>query len=119
MNVSRGDVVLVDFPFASGGAAKVRPALVVQTDANNQRLVNTIVAMITGRTQRASLEPTQLLIDVTTPDGRQSGLRTSSAVNCANLFTVNQQKILRKIGSLSPAVMQKVNLCLKASLDLP
>ena len=28
----RGDVVLVDFPFSTGGGAKVRPALVIQND---------------------------------------------------------------------------------------
>ncbi len=29
MKVSRGDVVLVDFPFSSGAAQKLRPAVVV------------------------------------------------------------------------------------------
>ena len=101
MMPSRGDVVLVDWPFASGSGAKVRPALVVQADANNQRLANTIVAMITSRTQRALHEATQLLIDISTPEGRQTGLNSTSAVNCANLFTVSQQKILRTIGTLS------------------
>jgi mRNA-degrading endonuclease toxin of MazEF toxin-antitoxin module len=32
MKVGRGDVFLVDFPFSTGGGAKVRPALVVQND---------------------------------------------------------------------------------------
>jgi mRNA-degrading endonuclease toxin of MazEF toxin-antitoxin module len=31
MRVNRGDVVLVDYPFGTGGV-KVRPALVVQND---------------------------------------------------------------------------------------
>jgi mRNA-degrading endonuclease toxin of MazEF toxin-antitoxin module len=31
MNVQRGDVVLVDFPFAASGATNVRPSLVIQT----------------------------------------------------------------------------------------
>jgi len=44
----RGDVVVVAFPFISGGGGKNRPALVVQCDRDNQRLSNTIVAMITG-----------------------------------------------------------------------
>jgi mRNA interferase MazF len=61
MNARRGEVVLVDFPFSSGGGAKVRPALVVQNDRDNQRLVNTIVAQITSITYRA-IQPTQVLI---------------------------------------------------------
>jgi mRNA-degrading endonuclease toxin of MazEF toxin-antitoxin module len=48
MNIKRGDVVLVDFPYPSGSGGKVRPALVLQNDADNARLLNTIVAQITG-----------------------------------------------------------------------
>jgi hypothetical protein len=36
MRVNRGDVVLVDYPFTTGGA-KVLPALVVQNDRDNAR----------------------------------------------------------------------------------
>jgi mRNA interferase MazF len=60
MNVRRGEVVLLDSPFAGGGS-KVRPALVVQNDRDNARLLATIVAQITSVTRRA-LELTQLLI---------------------------------------------------------
>lgn len=119
MSVSRGDVVLVDFPFSAGGAAKVRPALVVQNDRDNLRLTNTIVAMITTRTRRALTEPTQLFIDVSTPEGKQTGLLMNSAVNCVNLFTLDQQKILRTLGQLPSDLMARINDCLKASLELP
>ena len=119
MSVSRGDVVLVDFPFSAGSAAKVRPALVLQNDRDNLRLTNTIVVMITTRTRRALTEPTQLFIDITTIDGKQTGLLMNSAVNCVNLFTLDQQKILRTIGQLPADLMAKVNDCLKESLDLP
>lgn len=116
--MQRGDVVLVRFPFSSGTAAKVRPALVVQNDANNRRLNSTIVAMITSNTRLASTEPTQLLIDPATPEGRQSGLLHPSAIKCENLLTVEQLLVLRRIGSLSSAAMIRVDNCLKASLEL-
>ncbi len=32
MNVQRGDVVLVDYPYTTGGGTKVRPVLVIQND---------------------------------------------------------------------------------------
>jgi mRNA-degrading endonuclease toxin of MazEF toxin-antitoxin module len=54
MSVHRGAVVIVDWPFASGQGRKPRPALVVQNDRDNQRLQNTILAMITSMTRRAS-----------------------------------------------------------------
>lgn len=117
MRVSRGDVVLVDFPFVSGRGAKVRPALVVQNDRDNQRLANTIIAMVTSRTHRAA-ETTQLFIDINTPEGKQTGLIMDSVVNCINLFTLQQSKIVRKLGSLSSSHMAQVGDCLKAALEL-
>jgi mRNA interferase MazF len=118
MNVQRGDVVLVDYPYAAGGGTKVWPVLVVQNDRDNQRLLNTIVAQITSVTRRA-LEPTQLLIEIATPAGQQSGLRQNSVVNCVNLLTLDRDKVLRKLGNLPDALMQQVNNCLKAALELP
>lgn len=117
MRVGRGDVVLVDFPFSTGGGAKVRPGLVVQNDRDNQRLVNTIVAQITSRTFRA-LEPTQYLIRLATPEGRQSDLLQDSVVNCVNLATLHESKILRTLGSLA-SQMHQIDACLKAALGLP
>jgi mRNA-degrading endonuclease toxin of MazEF toxin-antitoxin module len=64
-------------------------------------------------------EPTQLLIDVSTPEGQQSGLNQTSAVACCNLFTVAQTKVLRVVGSLSPAMMTRIEVCLKVGLELP
>jgi mRNA-degrading endonuclease toxin of MazEF toxin-antitoxin module len=68
--MQRGDIVIVAFPYVTGGGGKNRPALVVQCDRDNQRLSNTIVAMITGNTRYAQTEPTQLLIDPSTHDGQ-------------------------------------------------
>jgi mRNA interferase MazF len=117
MTLQRGDVVLLRFPFASGGG-KLRPAVVVQNDRDNARLTNTIVVMVTGVTRRRA-EPTQLFIDAATPEGRQAGLHRDSVVNCVNLFTVEQAKVVRAIGHLSAPLLQQVEACLKAALDLP
>jgi mRNA interferase MazF len=114
---NRGSIVIVDFPFASGAAAKKRPALVIQNNRDNQRLSNTIVAMITGNTSRAA-EATHLLIDPLTKDGIASGLRKPSIVNCTVLYTIEQRDIAAVIGSLSPALMAQVNQCLKAALEI-
>jgi hypothetical protein len=67
---------------------------------DNRRLTNTIVAMITSLTSRAN-EPTQFLIDICTTEGKQTGLRVNSVVNCAILFTIEQSKVLRTIGWLT------------------
>lgn len=114
----RGDIVIVAFPFATGGGGKNRPAVVVQRDEDNRRLSNTIVAMITGNISYAQSEPTQLLLDPSTIDGRSSGLSYVSSVKCSNLYTVDQKHILATIGHLSLSLMSQVDACLKAALGL-
>ena len=118
MPVSRGDVLLAELPYSDGSGAKTRPALVVQNDTNNRRLHDVILAVITSTTHRASLEPTQLLIDVTTSDGRQTGLLHTSAVKCEHLITLHQRLVKRVIGRLTPAAMRQVDGCLRVSLGI-
>jgi len=118
MNVQRGDVVLVDYPYPGGGATKVRPVLVVQNDRDNQRLLNTIVVQITSTTRRAA-EQTQVFVEAASPEGQQSGVRQDSVVNCVNLLTLDKVQVLRKIGSLPTTFMAKVNDGLRAALELP
>lgn len=117
MTVTRGDVVLVHFPFASGRGSKVRPALVVQSDQNNSRMANTIVVQITTNLRRVG-EPSQLLIDPATAEGRASGLLSQSAVSCENVATIHESRIARTIGRLPASVMQQVDGCLRAALGL-
>ena len=69
MRVQRGDVVLLPIAFTTGAGSKLRPAVVVQSDHNNLRLNDTIVAIITKTTHRATRESTQLLIEINSPDG--------------------------------------------------
>jgi mRNA interferase MazF len=115
----RGDVVIVAFPFATGGGGKNRPAVVVQCDSDNKRLSNTIVAMITGNISYAQSEPTQLIVDPTTADGRSSGLSYASSVKCSNLYTIDQKHILATMGRFSPALMSRIDACLQTALGLP
>jgi mRNA-degrading endonuclease toxin of MazEF toxin-antitoxin module len=115
----RGDVVIVKFPYASGGGGKMRPAVVVQCDRLNRQIQNTIVAMITGNLRLIGKELTQFLIDPSTPEGQPSGLSYPSAVKCENLVTVAQADIIDTVGHLSDPLKQKLIGALKAALELP
>jgi mRNA interferase MazF len=117
MNVRRGDVVLVLYPFASGRGATRRPALVVQNNRDNGRLENTIIAQITTNMRHVD-DQTQLLIPRETPEGQQAGLLHNSVVSCNNLATVHEDRIHRVIGHLPEAVMYRIDECLKAALGL-
>jgi mRNA interferase MazF len=118
MKVRRADVVLVDYPYSDRTGSKIRPCLVIQNDRNNQRLDDTIVVVITSRTQFAANEPTQLIVDISTDDGRKTGLLFNSALQCENILTVDCQFIRRKIGEFSPTLLQHAAACIKISLDI-
>ena len=119
MKVRRGEVVIVDFPYSDQTGRKVRPALVVQSNVWNQRLDDTILALITSSRHRKVGATTQYFVDISTDEGQQTGLRLDSVVQCENLITYDQSLILRVIGSLSTSAMHRIDAYLKAVLGIP
>src|SRR5947199_10228731 len=105
--MKRGDVVLADFPFQDVPGSKVRPAVVVQNDADNQVLANTILAMITGNLADAG-RPTNVLVDPATPDGAGSGMRGQSLIKCGNLAAVRMLRDMRVMCHLIVAALHRV-----------
>jgi mRNA interferase MazF len=118
VKVSRGDVVLLDFPFSDGTGGKVRPAVVVQGDAHNRRMSATIVALVTKSIQRAAREPTQFLIEAASLDGQAAGLHFDSAVTCTNLYTVHEDFIRYRIGRLPTKLTATLDACLKSAIGV-
>jgi mRNA interferase MazF len=112
----RGDVVLAEYPHAAGGASK-RPVLVIQSDVYNARIVNTVVAQITSTLVRSN-DAAHLLLDVSTVDGKLTGLLRDSIVSCNNLNTIDQRRVQQKIGSRSETLMRQIDTCLKAALGI-
>lgn len=116
--LSRGDVVLLPIAFVSGKGSKVRPAVVVQNDDLNVRLNSTIVAIITSTSVRAHVERTQLLVEIGTADGTQTGLLHDSTVKCEHLDTVDQRDVVRTIGHFPAGMLVQLEACLKAALAI-
>ena len=111
MKVSRGDVVLVDYPYTDRTASKVRPTLVVSSDELHQE-DEAIIAAITS-VIRVNLKSSELFIDA-----RGTGLLSDSIVDCWNVMTIDQRFILRRLGRLSGGMMKKVDECLKKALGI-
>ena len=65
----------------------------------------------------APAEPSQLFIDISTPDGRRTGLLHNSTVKGEHIDTVDQRDIVRKIGVFSPVLLQQLESCVKAAFD--
>ena len=115
--MTRGDVVLVRFPHPSGQRGKKRPAVVVQSDAYAGTVRTVLVAEVTKNLTMKG-DPACLFIDVTTPDGRATGLLVDSVVSGLVLDTVYTDTVDQVLGRLSPALLVGLDMCLKAGLGL-
>jgi mRNA interferase MazF len=106
VKVRRGEVVLVDFPYSNHTGSKVRPALVVQADTWNQRLDDTILALITSSRHRRVGAATQLVIDITTAEGSKPASDSTRSSNAKICSPYDQALILRVLGRLSATAME-------------
>jgi mRNA-degrading endonuclease toxin of MazEF toxin-antitoxin module len=116
--MNRGDVILVRFPHPSGLRGKKRPAVVVQSDTYTGRLNTLVVAEVTKNLTMVH-DPACLFIDINTSEGRATGLARDSVVSYLVLMTVYADAVSHVLGTLSSAMKQKLDDCLKSALGLP
>ena len=100
---SKGDVVLVRFPFSDLAGSKVRPVVVVSTPHASQDL---FVISLTSKTGRL------LTGEFVLAEWANSGLNVTSAVK-RGLFTIHESLIVKSIGTLSKADAGRVNESLR------
>jgi mRNA interferase MazF len=125
MVVRRGEIYWVEFdPVKGSEQGGLRPALVVQNDIGNRYAPTTVVVAIT-RTIPPQPYPFVVVIE---PE--ESGLPERSAVNCAQIATIQCSRPgsrlrpprgeaqVRPAGRLSPARMAEVESGLRFNLDL-
>jgi mRNA interferase MazF len=80
--------------------------------------VNTVVvAQITKNLMLAN-DPSCLFIDISTSDGKATGMVHDSVVTCLQLATVYTHTIAQVLGKLSPTLSHKLDECLRNSLGL-
>lgn len=116
--MKRGDVVLVRFPHPSGQRGKKRPAVVVQSDAYASVVRTVVVAEVTKNLTMKN-DPACLFIDLSSLEGKSTGLLTDSVVSGLVLDTVYTDTVAQVLGSLSPSLLLKFDNCLKVGLGLP
>src|SRR3970040_1599964 len=115
--MNRGDVVLVRFPHPAGVRGKNRPAVIVQSDSYSTSVRTLVVAEVTKNLSMAN-DPACLFIDLGTPEGKATGLIRDSVVSCLVLVTVYQDAVDQVLGTLSSAMRQSLDDCLRNALDL-
>jgi mRNA interferase MazF len=109
----RGDVYLVNFdPTLGAEIRKTRPALIVQNDIANRHSPITIVAALTSQFDDP-LYPTEVLVRA-----REGGLQADSVVLLNQLRSMDKLRLIRRLGRLTPATMERVDRALMLSLGL-
>lgn len=119
IELRRGDVVLIAFPFIAGGTAKRkrRPALVVQADRYNRHRAAVVLAAITSTRAHKDL-PCKVPVAKDSPAGRAAKLRIDSVVDCQTIVTVPREEFVRRLGAFLPDTMRRVDFALRDALGL-
>lgn len=109
----RGEIYLVRFdPTVGHEIQKTRPAVVIQNDVSNQYSPITIVAAISSKFADPPF-PRQVIIEP-----KESGLSTRSAAILNQIRSIDRQRLGKRLGSLTPQTMKRVDEALKISLGL-
>jgi mRNA interferase MazF len=109
----RGEVYLVNFdPTLGAEIQKTRPVVIVQNDVANRHSAITIVAAITSQFDHP-LYPTEVLIRP--PEG---GLRMDSVGLLNQIRSIDKQRLVRRLGTLKPETMDRVDHAILISMGL-
>ncbi len=109
---SRGDVVLLPFPYTDLSASKVRPAVVVSSAAYQAARNELLIAYVTS--QLATADPT---LDYVLQDGSAPGLLKPSVVK-PRLAAIDPSLVQLHVGTLSARDLAEVSQRLRLALDL-
>lgn len=112
--MNRGDVFLVRLdPVEGSEQAGIRPCVIVTRNAINR---HSPVIMVTPFTDAANITrqyPSDVLIRA--PEG---GLAKNSVALIVQTRAIAKTRLVRRLGTLSPAVMNEINEALRITLDL-
>ena len=113
MHIKRGEIYLanLDNPFGSekGG---IRPVLIVQNNLGNKYSPTLLVACITSKAHSKHHLPTHYVIP------KHVGLKYDSLVMMEQIKVIDEKRIIKYIGKLSPKYMKILDKRLKISLGL-
>jgi mRNA interferase MazF len=110
--IRRGDMFFADLTQGVGSEqGGNRPVLIIQNDTGNKHSKTIIAAIITSRTEKASL-PTHCIIKA------QQGLGRDSLVILEQIQTIDKARLKEYIGTLDSDNMSRVDKALAISVGL-
>lgn len=114
--MKKWDVVLLAYPFTDLSAVKVRPAIVVSPDPDNESLDDGLFLLITSNISRVS--PHDIVVDSSHPEFPATGLLRPSALRVNKLFTLRKTLIKKRLGCVGPLLRAAISSRLKEYLGL-
>ena len=109
LEVVRGDVVVGSTP---GDYGKLRPALVIQSDFFNATHASIVICPITSYLLNAPL------FRISVQPNAENGLKADSQVMVDKIAAVRRERMSKKIGKFSEALMAEVDRALLLWLNL-
>ena len=116
--MKRGDIYTANLRPRSGAEIQSnnpRPVIVISHDGFNQvpTWQSVIVIPISTSQTQAKRGPTAIFLPQSS-----GGLKYDSIAVCHQITTLDRSKLLHKIGTLSPALLQQVENGIKIALDM-
>lgn len=114
MTLQKGDIVLVQFPFADLSQTKLRPAVVLSVISNPDE----VTLYFISSQNVANLSPEELAINSSDSEFQETGLRVSSKVRVTRIVTLESRLLLRRLGKLVNQQMQPLNTIMIQAFQL-
>lgn len=103
-------------PVHGSEANKQRPAVIVSNDGANRvaaRLGRGVITVVPVTSSVGRVHPFQVVLD-----DAETGLRVDSKAQAEQARSIDVQRIGRRLGSLSPVLMERLDNALRLHLDL-
>jgi len=113
MEIKRGDIFLANLePIKGSEQGGIRPVLIIQNNIGNQTSSTTIIASITSKTFSK-----EFATNVFVPK-KDSNLNKDSTILLNQIRTIDNSRLIKKIGLIDNFTMNKVNRSIKISLNI-
>jgi mRNA interferase MazF len=114
MPLTKGDIVLVPFPFTDLSQTKLRPAVVLWVDPQGQDI--TLCFISSQNLDRTT--PDELILTTDDPEFAQTGLKLASKIRVTRIVTLDRQLLQRRLGHLGKLQIQHLNEVLISAFQL-
>ena len=114
MDLVRGDIVLVPFPFTDLTSSKVRPAVIVSADP---QAVDVTIAFISSVLPGIPAK-TEFLLTAKDKNFAASGLKKDSVFKMSKLLAISSSLIVRRLGRANASLQKELDVCLAKAVGL-